>query len=96
MDAPKGREIEQYDKVRAIYDPKRTDDLVPGCEKWIGREGNYWLAGWIIEEGEYEGQWAMAIPRSWLFTKNDPFPAAWVPHCDLTILEWVDTPYSES
>lgn len=69
--------MEQFDKIRATFTPQRTDDLRYGAEKCIGWEGE-WTACWIIEDGDYEGQWAMSPDR------EKPWPMAWVPLCDLT------------
>jgi hypothetical protein len=67
--------IQQYDEVEATFAPQRTDDLKPGCETWIGRRAR-WAAEWIIEDGPYQGQWAMVQHETGA-------PMAWSPLCDL-------------
>lgn len=69
--------LEQFDRICAVFAPKRTDDLKPGVAAHIGRETE-WEALWIIEEGAYAGQWAMA-PRH-----GEGWPMAWAPLGDLT------------
>lgn len=71
--------IEEHDKINAVFRPKRTDDLQPGCEEFVGRSGEF-QAVWVIEDGPYEGQFAMWVPKDWNF---EGFPAVWVPECDL-------------
>lgn len=70
--------IEQFDKIEAAYQPRRTDDLVDGAAEWIGKTTT-WQASWIIEHGPYAGDWAMgAVGR-----ECPPF--AWAPLCDLEV-----------
>lgn len=66
--------LTQYDTIQATFQPRRTDDLRFGMNAFIGRTGTF-TAIWIIEEGEYIGQWAMQAPEDW--------PCSWVPECDL-------------
>jgi len=73
--------MKQYDKVEAIFRPKRTDDLVEGAAEWIGRKLD-WSAYFKIEEGEYVGDWAM-VAISMVFRP----PFAWVPERDLEIIK---------
>jgi hypothetical protein len=72
--------LNKFDIICGTFRPKRTDDLKPGLEEWIGRR-TQWQLGWIIEEedgGDYIGQYAaLARPAS-------GFPYGWVPLCDLT------------
>jgi len=66
-----------YQKVIATFKPARTDDLINEAEHLIGFKGEF-IASWIIEDGPYTGQWAMATPREFK-------DAIWVPLCDLEI-----------
>lgn len=68
--------MQQFDKITATFAPRRTDDLLPGVVEWIGRK-LIWQAYWVIEEGSYEGEWAMAP------CDVSGCPFAWVPSGDL-------------
>lgn len=70
--------VEQYTNILATFMPKRTDDLKPGVEKFIGGTFEF-QAGWRIDEGSYKGQFAMIPPIEW---GEDRF---WVPQVDLEI-----------
>lgn len=73
--------IQQLRCYEATFQPKRTDDLKPGLEAFIGRRYT-WQASWICEEGEpFAGQWAMAVDF------NSDFPHGWVPEEDLADIE---------
>lgn len=73
-----------YQKVRAIFQPVRTDDLIPSALPLIGKEGVF-MASYILDEGPYVGQFAMGIEdRTGEWSR---FMAAWVPESDLKILE---------
>ena len=67
-------EIRQFQKVNAVFSRIRTDDLQEGLEACVGRTFEF-TKGWLIDEGVYKDQWA--------FTVQSPFPAAWIPECDL-------------
>lgn len=78
--------MERFEVIDAIFNPKRTDDLKPGMDKWIGRRC-LWEAQWLIEEedgGDYIGQWAM-MPIIKPGRKHPDFKYVWVPLCDLDI-----------
>ncbi|WFC43167.1 hypothetical protein [Pseudoxanthomonas sp. SE1] len=49
---------EQFQRVQATFQPRRTDDLAPGVATLIGRPSE-WVAAWRIERGPYAGEWAM-------------------------------------
>lgn len=67
--------------VRCKFSPVRADDLKVEMLPWIGKEGDF-EALWIIDDdGDYAGQWAMRLPRSWEISS-----AIWVPESDLTIV----------
>jgi hypothetical protein len=66
--------LTQYDIVIATFQPGRTDDLRAGAREVIGYRGQ-WEAAWVIEDGPYEGQWAM-VPEEHL-------KFAWCPESDL-------------
>ena len=74
--------IEPYREVSAIFRPVKFTDLKPGVAVYIGVRLN-WLPMWKIEDGPYEGQYAM-MPIC------DPAPPfAWVPECDLAEIQEV-------
>ena len=68
--------MQQFDKVTAIFSPTKVDDLVEGMDTFIGKSGEF-TAAYILENGVYEGQFAMQTPICW--------PCAWVPEADLKI-----------
>lgn len=72
-----------YATITATFRPRRADDLHPNAKPWVGYTGE-WLASWVIEDGDYAGQWAFT-PREHL----TPFPG-WVPECDLVLAEAPD------
>lgn len=76
-------ELRQFSRVRAVFSPLRTDDLKPETFGYIGQTFD-WEALWIIENGDYDGQFAMGFDRAIL---NHPYTFNWVPQCDLNILE---------
>ncbi|CAN7515438.1 hypothetical protein [Brucella pseudogrignonensis] len=65
--------------VYARFSPKVVETLKPEALDFIGREGHFEFL-WIIDEGKYQGQWAMRKPTDW----SAPF--VWVPYEDLTVL----------
>lgn len=72
------------EKVKAIFVPLRTDDLKPEVVPFIGHVLMF-EAVWIIDhECDYNGQWAMAPTRE---TFDLGFHVAWVPECDLDVIE---------
>ena len=75
-------DIVAHAHYRAIFEPRRRDDLVPGGDGLIGQACE-WVAGWILEDGNYAGEWAMiyALPAQY------DLPFAWVPSGDLRFLE---------
>lgn len=75
-------DIDFFDKVLATFRPSRTDDLTPEAACWIGWRG-VWSASWIVERGQYEGQWAM-MP---LDPHGNYPPFAWMPFCDLADID---------
>lgn len=73
-------ELEQLDRVTARFAPRTRDDLRPGVEDWIGREG-VWVAWKRIAEGQpYGGEWAM-LPEGDVF-----LPVRWTPLGDLEVV----------
>jgi len=70
--------LKQYDKITAKFNPKRIDDLVDGASEFIGLI-LIWQASWVIEDGQFEGEWAMAV----IGNLRDIVPFAWVPLSDL-------------
>lgn len=77
-------DLRQFDRVQARFQPKRTDDLRPGLEQWVGYEGTF-EAMFEIEDGEYAGDWAM-LPREPITEGRVPLDGYWVPYCDLTTI----------
>ena len=76
----------QFDKVTAVYRPLRIDDLRPGVAEWIGHSFE-WEAMWVIEDGPYEGQWAMGMDRLGLRDRGEEVPPFyWCPLCDLEVI----------
>lgn len=73
--------IQQFDKVEARFTPKRIDDLRAGAHQFIGEIAEF-RALWVIEDGPYEGQWAMEVPRNWDARSGGEF--VWSPECDLS------------
>lgn len=79
-DAEAAQSISRYERFRAIFRPRKTDDLRYDAEEWIGRRA-LWEPYWIIEEGEpYSGEWACGVVRG--STVEEP-KFAWVPSGDL-------------
>lgn len=65
------------DIINAVFQPRTTHDLKESAIPMIGMQGDF-EALWLIEEGEYIGEWAMKIPREWPVRD-----ACWVPDGDL-------------
>lgn len=74
-------QYQQFDWVKALYHPKRTDDLVDGTKKHIDRPFMF-QAIWIVEDGEYEGQWAF---MPYTMNKEPIINFGWVPQQDLSV-----------
>jgi hypothetical protein len=72
--------VQYLDRVRAIFRPTRSDALVPGLERFIGREDIFRHVG-IVDVGSDGAQPMMQSPSYW------PDCARWVPIRDLEILE---------
>jgi hypothetical protein len=72
--------MNQYDTITAKFNPKKTSDLRPDAEQFIGQTFN-WLATHVIESGPYKKQW------SFMATDDKfPRPVFSVPECDLEIV----------
>ena len=72
--------VQYLDPVRAIYRPTQSDTLVPGLERFIGREDIFRHVG----TGSDGAQPMMQCPVHW------PSDVKWVPIGDLEILEILD------
>ncbi len=72
--------FKQFQQVKATFSPRRVDDLRDGAESCIGFTTT-WTASWVIEDGDYECEWAMTPP----YDMNAPF--VWVPSGDLQAAE---------
>ena len=75
--------LTQHQTVKCIFNPERTDDLYPEALEAIGKEFTL-MASWIVEDGDYEGQWALT-PRC----KEGRKCLGWVPEQDVTIIKGV-------
>jgi len=77
--------IRQFDRFRAIFNPRLIKTLKPECKDFIGMEFEV-TASWIIEHNiDYKGQWAMAV------SPYSDFPYAWAPQEDWYFIEEQDT-----
>jgi hypothetical protein len=74
--------MEQFQIVRAIFQPQDSDTLKETSRRWVGWEGD-WEALWLIEEGRYCSQWAMRPQHD---ASDDGPPFEWAPLCDLAIV----------
>jgi hypothetical protein len=73
--------VKQFDVFPAVFSPQRRDDLKEEVERWIGWRG-LWEAAYVIEESEYEGQFACVVrPDQEVFPPPSAF--VWTPECDL-------------
>lgn len=72
--------MKAYDRVQAIFKPRRTDDLKSESLVLIGKELEY-EAYWEIESGPYKGEWAMIPAREYGLIGG----GYWVPSGDLII-----------
>lgn len=72
--------MQYFDTINAIFKPKNLTTLKSEAKDFIGLSC-LWTAVWIIEEGEYQGQWAMTPD----YEVNAPF--SWVPEEDLELIE---------
>ena len=72
-------DLNQFDHILATFTPIDQETLSPGVADEIGWRG-IWQAVWVIEEGEYAGQWAMA-PRG---APADLPSFAWAPFGELS------------
>jgi len=71
--------MKRFDKIRATFNPKVTDDLVPGMENHTGKRFTF-EAMWKIDREAYIGQWAMYTSQ---------LLGMCVPLCDLDNIEGV-------
>ena len=69
--------MNRFDIVEATFQPQNMDTLKDTSVPWIGYRCQ-WSADWIIEEGEFEGKFAMGV------ISDDHPPFAWAPESDLT------------
>lgn len=72
--------MQQFERITAIFKPKKLETLKPEVLKDIGWIGE-WQAVWIIENGEYIGQWAFSP-----INKNN-YTFGWVPEEDLEFIQ---------
>jgi hypothetical protein len=69
-------EVRQFDKFEATFSPRNRESLRPSAVPEIG-ERFVFQALWVIDGGEFDGEWAMGAI-------SEPLPAfAWVPLSDL-------------
>jgi hypothetical protein len=75
--------VQHLDRVRAIFRPTSSDNLVPGLERFIGREDIFRRVG-EADMASHGTQAMMQCPPHW------PSGVTWVPIRDLEILEILD------
>jgi len=75
--------VQHLDRVRAIFRPTSSDTLVPGLERFVGREDIFRRVG-EADVPSRGTQAMMQCPSYW------PDGVTWVPICDLDILEILD------
>jgi hypothetical protein len=75
--------VQHLDRVRAIFRPASSDNLVPGLERFIGREDIFRRVG-EADMASHGTQAMMQCPPHW------PSGVTWVPIRDLEILEILD------
>jgi hypothetical protein len=73
--------LNRFDTVVATFNPKILNDLKSGVEKHIGKRTTF-MASWTVEDGRYEGQWAMTPTIA-----TELYPCVWVPYEDLDDIE---------
>ena len=82
------------DRVRAVFNPTRTDNLRPGMEAWIGREDIWECNGEADPDGPYAGQASFQIATNVVVQRAHagvPFeewrpPCTWIPEEDLEVI----------
>lgn len=82
-----GSALEQFDRIEATFQPRRTDDLKAGAVEWIGRRV-VWDVAWLITDedgGPYVGEFACTLAE----VPNPPPGFVWVPSGDLADFEVV-------
>ena len=75
--------VQHLDRVRAIFRPTSSDKLVPGLERFVGREDIFRRVG-ETDVASHGTQAMMQCPSYW------PNGVTWVPIHDLEILEILD------
>jgi len=75
--------VQHLDRVRAIFRPTSSGTLVPGLERFVGREDIFRRVG-ETEVPSHGTQAMMQCASYW------PDGVTWVPICDLDILEILD------
>ena len=68
-------DLQHLDYVEATYDPIIRDDLTLLARESVGERGEF-CVGWMVEEGRYEGNWALN-PMEF-----GRFRFGWAPLCD--------------
>lgn len=87
--------VGKFGKVRAVFEPKHTEDMKVSAFPFIGQEGIFEVL-WEIEPDDsarYAGQWAMRVPKEWIAESTDTdFGQGfiWVPEEDLRVVDVVD------
>ena len=76
--------LQKHDLVIATFTPVVTTDIRPDARVAIGERGEF-QALWIIEDGPYAGDWAM-MPLD-----SKRFRCTWVPLCDLSDIELLES-----
>ena len=68
----------QYVKIKGIFKPKNKETLRDEALPFVGKPLKF-MAMWIIEDGQYEGQWAFQP----LTMDDKRVPMGWVPQEDI-------------
>jgi len=72
-------ESKQFDRVTAIFNPKRTDDLTEDAKQFIDKTAEFQYLS-RREDGE-------SYAQMWMLGTVDPnISIGWVPECDINII----------
>lgn len=76
--------MDQFKEYKGVFNPGSTDDLQGDAKDFIGVTC-LWQPMWVIEDGAYEGDWAMmqvAPEEDWLKSLS-----RWVPERDIDFID---------
>jgi hypothetical protein len=77
--------LSQFVYVTVRFSPRRTDDLQPEASWWVGREFRA-MPSWIVEDGQYAGQWAL-VPDMEAAKEAGDNVVGWFPECDCELAD---------